>query len=434
MSYVKNWFKDFWNTFVREFIDIFSDGGVLIIFFVAGFGYPLLYNLVYKNGVLNDTPIAIVDNADCALSHRFIRELDATREVSVQANCINMEEAKKLMQERKVKGIVYIPSDFDDNAARLETARLSAYTDMGSFIYYKNLLTAANSVMLAEMNRIGVERYCAQGLTIQQARQLVQPVKYESNNPYNQTNSYSIFLISAILLVIVQQTMFYGMSLLTGTRREQFKGVGLLNKDMSGYGVGRVVLGRAAAYWFVYLGIAMYIAFIVPAIFGIPQRGSFWDILVLLAFYLTATVTFCLTWSSLITKRETVFVLLLFISPIALFLTGFSWPTSAFPKFWKLFSYAFPSTFGVQAYINLNTAGGNLSTVTFQIVALTIQSICYYFLACIAMYIENIYMLKKASFLRKREALARKIGFSIEQNRRIIGGEDAAKEYIDQLK
>ena len=66
--------------------------------------------------------------------------------------------------------------------------------------------------------------------------------------------------------------------------------------------------------------------------------------------------------------------------------------------------------------------------------ALTIQSICYYFLACIAMYIENIYMLKKASFLRKREALARKIGFSIEQNRRIIGGEDAAKEYIDQLK
>ncbi|MCR5003974.1 MAG: ABC transporter permease [Bacteroidales bacterium] len=434
MSYAKNWLKDFWNTFIHELKDIFSDAGVLIIFFVAGFGYPLIYNLVYKNGVLNDTPVAIVDNSDCGMSHQFIRELDATREVAVAANCINMEEAKKLMQERKVKGIVYIPSDFEEKAARLETAKLSVYTDMGSFIYYKNLLTAANAVMLTNMTKMQVARYCAKGMTLQEAKQLAQPITFESINPYNETSSYSIFLISAILLVIIQQSMFYGMSLLTGTRREQFKGVGMLSKDMSGYGVGRVVLGRGAAYWLVYLGISIYIAFIVPAIFGLPQRGNFWDIFILLLFFLTASVTFCLAWSSLITKRETVFVLLLFISPIALFLTGFSWPTSAFPTVWKIVSYAFPSTFGAQAFINLNTAGGDLETVHFQMFMLTMQSICYYFLACLAMYVETIYMQKKASFLRKRERLARKVGFSIEENRRIIGGDEAATDYKKQVE
>jgi hypothetical protein len=35
---------------------IFSDWGVMIIFFLAGLLYPLLYNLMYLNGVMSDTP------------------------------------------------------------------------------------------------------------------------------------------------------------------------------------------------------------------------------------------------------------------------------------------------------------------------------------------------------------------------------------------
>ncbi|MCQ2146116.1 MAG: ABC transporter permease [Bacteroidales bacterium] len=433
LEFAKRWIKDFWGIFTHELKQIFSDGGVLIIFFVAGFGYPILYNLLYRNGVLSDTPIAIVDESNCSLSRRYIREMDATREIKIAAQCATMEEAKELFKNREVNGIVYFPSDFGDKVERLETSTISIYGDMSSFLYYKNLMMGANFVMLNEIGKIQIERYAAMGYTDQESSQLVQAIPYEENNPYNRTFSYSIFLLSAIVLLIVQQTMFYGMSLLAGTMREEHRNYATLPNHLEGIGVGRVVLGRGAAYWLVYWGIAIYNAFIVPAMFGIPQRGQFWDIMVLIFFFLTACVFFCEAWSSLITKRETVFVLLLFISPIALFLTGFSWPTSAFPRFWKWFSYLFPSTFGCRAFINLNTAGGDLSIARYSIMCLTVQSIVYYFLSCVSIYVENWIIKNRHKIIVKRDSLAKRLGHDLEHTSYIIGGEKSAEEYRQRI-
>lgn len=407
-KYISQWLKDFWGIFTHELKQIFSDGGVMIIFFVAGFGYPLLYNIVYRNGVLNDIPVAVVDNADCSASRNFIRKLDATREIDIAYHCVDMEDAKELMQKREVNGIVMFPADFGDKLARSETAKLSIYADMSSFLYYKNLLLGTEFVMLDDMQHIEVERYEDSGLTAQEASQLVKAIPYEENNPYNRTFSYSIFLLSAVLLLIVQQTMFYGMCLLSGTAREEHRSMASFPAHLQGHGMGRVVLGKGGAYWLVYWGIAVYIACIVPAIFGLPQRGSFTEILVLLFFFLTDCVFFCQAWSSLITRRETVFVLLLFISPILLFLTGFSWPTSAFPQFWKWFSYLFPSTFACQGFINLNTAGGDLTTIRPIIMCLTLQGVIYYFLANVAVFVENWYVNHQEQIREKREALEAK--------------------------
>lgn len=70
-SYIKQWLEDFWGIFTHELKLIFSDSGVMVIFFLAGLAYPILYNFMYLNGVLSETPIAVVDNADCSASRRL---------------------------------------------------------------------------------------------------------------------------------------------------------------------------------------------------------------------------------------------------------------------------------------------------------------------------------------------------------------------------
>ncbi len=422
-SYAKTWIKDFWGIFCHEFRQIFSDSGVLLIFLVAGLAYPLLYNVVYLNGILSDTPIAVVDNADCPESHRFIREIDATREVEVTAKCVNMAEAEKMMQERKVNGILMFPSDFGEKLARNETSTVSLYADMSSFLYYKNALMATNFVMLHEVGQIQMERYSMLGMTEQSASQTVKPLGYEDNNPYNRASSYSFFLISAILMIIIQQTLFYGMSLLVGTARERNHSFASLPDRLEGHGVGRVVLGRGGAYWLLYLAVGMYIAFIVPAIFGIPQRGEFHDVLALLVFFITDCVFFSMTWSTLITRRESVFVLFLAMSPVALFLTGCSWPTVAFPGFWKVFSYIFPSTFGAQGFINMSTAGGDMGAADVQMKAMIVQTIVYFFLACAAIYAENWFLRHKEILIEKRNRLEKRVGIDRAEDAKIIAGE-----------
>ena len=64
--FINTWLRDWWDIFCHELKQIFSDGGVMLIFIIAGLAYPLLYNVVYLNGLLEDTPVAVVDDADCS--------------------------------------------------------------------------------------------------------------------------------------------------------------------------------------------------------------------------------------------------------------------------------------------------------------------------------------------------------------------------------
>ena len=389
-KFLQIWFSDFCNIFYHELHAIIHDSGVMIILIVAGFCYPLLYNYIYSNGVLNETPVAVVDEADCSDTRRFIREVDATRELEIAFRCCNMAEAEALMKQRKVEGIIYFPADFGEKIAAMEQATVSIYANMSSFLYYKNLLIGTEFVMLHEINQIQFERYAAAGLSEVQAEAMVQAVPYEENLPYNRTFSYNIFLISGIIFLIIQQVMFISMSVRFGTEKEENKnGIGTLPENIHGLGISRVVFSRGAAYFFIFMIIGVYVTFIVPAVCGFPQRGQFGQIMNLLVLYVLDCVVFSQTWSSLISRRENVFVMFLFMSPVCLFLTGLSWPTTSFPTFWKGLSYLFPSTFGCQAFTNLNTAGAGIESCQLQIQALFVQTCIYYFVACLLLYLQN---------------------------------------------
>ncbi len=386
MSYISKWFHDMWNIFTQELRLIGRDNGVMLIFCFAGLVYPLLYNWIYHDGVVDEMPVAVVDNSRGSYSRRYVQKFDATRECAVAYDCVSMAEAEELMKEQKVHGILYIPSDFDSRLALGEQAFLSTYADMSTFLYYKNMTLASNLVMLDEVHQIQAEHYAAKGFTGQDAVQLIEPVQYDDARLYNPNISFTMFFIYMALMMILQQVMFYGSSTLAGTLREE--GRSFANLVEGGHGMGRIVLGRGAAYFLVFLFLGAYGAVLVPHLFHLPIHAAWWDMMLFLAFFVADIIVFSFTWSSGIYKRETVLVLLLFVTPIAVFLTGFTWPTENFPVFWRMVSYVFPTTFGCRAYMTL-TQTGSLSAIAPQLQAMTIQTVVYYVLASAAVFVEN---------------------------------------------
>ena len=113
ISYIGRWVRDAWGIFVNELKLIVHDNGVMLIFCFAGLVYPLLYNWIYGYGVVDDMPVAVVDLSGGSYSRRYIREVDATREVEIAYNCTSREEARQLIAEQKIHGVILIPSDFD---------------------------------------------------------------------------------------------------------------------------------------------------------------------------------------------------------------------------------------------------------------------------------------------------------------------------------
>ena len=260
ISYLGTWVHDWYRIFVNELKLIFTDAGVLIIFFVGGLLYPVLYNLIYMNGTVDEMPVAVVDHSGGSYSRRYLQKVDATRECEILTYCASLEEAKGLMQKGIVHGVILVPADFDSRLTRGEQGVISTYADMSSFLYYKCLTMGTSLTMLDEMHQIQTERYSAAGFDGKTASQLVQPVLSEENMPYNRAFSYTIFFISAALLLVIQQTMFYGSSLLAGTLREQNRSFASMPRELRGLGIGRVILGRGAAYMAVYLCTGTIIA------------------------------------------------------------------------------------------------------------------------------------------------------------------------------
>ena len=375
MNYVSNWFRDIWNIFVNELRLIGRDNGVMLIFCFAGLVYPVLYNFIYHDGVVDDMPVAVVDNSRGSYSRRYVQKFDATRECAIAYDCVSMAEAEELMKRQKVHGILYIPSDFDTRLVQGEQATLSTYADMSTFLYYKNMTIASNLVMLDEIHRIQAEA------------QLLEPVGYDDARLYNPNISFTMFFIYMALMMILQQVMFYGSSTLAGTLREEGRSFARLENG-NGRGMGRIVLGRGGAYFLIFLFLGVYGAMLVPDLFHMPMHADWWDMVIFLSFFVADIIFFSFTWSSAITKRETVLVLLLFVSPIAVFLTGFTWPTENFPVFWRIISYIFPTTFGCRGYMTLSQTG-SLASIAPELRAMTIQTVVYYFLASMAVFVEN---------------------------------------------
>ena len=389
-TYLGQWFRDAWGIFVNELRMIVRDNGVMLIFCFAGLVYPLLYNWIYGYGVVDEMPVAVVDLSGGSYSRRYVRELDATRECAVAFDCGSLEEAKRLLEEQKVHGIVCIPADFDGKLNRMEQAVISTYSDMSTFLYYKNMTLATNQVMLDEVHRIQTERYAAAGYVGEDAVQLIEPVQYDSFLQFNPTISFTMFFVYMAMMMILQQVMFYGSSTLAGTLREEGRSFASLTENLSGHGMGRIVLGRGFAYYLIFIFLGVFGTLLVPWLFHLPMHCRWWEVLVLLLFYVADIIFFSFTWSSAIAKRETVLVQLLFVTPIAVFLTGFTWPTSNFPVFWRVLSYVFPSTFGCRGFMTLCNSG-TLEAIAPEIHALTIQTVSYFVLASVAARVENRY-------------------------------------------
>lgn len=372
---------DLFYVWKQEFRTTFRDQGVLIFFVLVPIVYPLIYAFIYTNETIREVPAVVVDNSRSSLSRKYLRMVDASPEVDIVTYCADMEEAKLMLKGRKAYGIIYIPEHFSDDIARGKQTQVSLYCDMSGLLYYKSLLNTNTNVSL-EMNAdIKMER--AGNTTNRQDEITVSPIEYEDVTLFNPTNGFAAFLIPAVLILIIQQTLLLGIGLSAGTAREnnRFKDLVPINRHYNG--TLRIVMGKGLSYFMVYALVAVYILCVVPRLFSLNQIAIPGVLTLFTLPYLTACIFFAMTASIAIRNRETCMLLFVFTSVPLLFLSGISWPGAAMPAFWKYFSYIFPSTFGINGYVRINSMGATLQEVTFEYRALWIQAGVYFMTTCL---------------------------------------------------
>lgn len=364
----------------QEFRHVFRDQGVLIFFLLVPLGYPLLYSFIYNNEVVREVPAVVVDDAHSSLSREYLRKVDATPDIHIVSYCSDLEEAKQQLKEHRAYGIIYLPSQFAADLSQGKQTQVTLFCDMSGLLYYKAMLTANTAVSLDMNKDIKIAR--SGNTTDRQDELTAYPIEYQEVSIFNPTAGFAAFLIPAVLILIIQQTLLLGIGLSVGTARETNGFQPLVSLSQRPGGMLSVVLGKGVSYLLIYILVACYVLCIVPHLFSLNQIGHPGTLLLFVLPYLTACIFFAMTASIAIRNRETCMLIFVFTSVPLLFISGISWPGAAIPSFWKYVSYLFPSTFGINGFVKINNMGNTLHEVAFEYKALWIQTAVYFITAC----------------------------------------------------
>lgn len=359
----------------REWRAISSNAAILLVLIGGIFAYGLMYNLMYAPNLVRKTPVAVVDNSHSALSREYIRLLDATPQASVYALTPNYQEAKEWLKQGTVDGILYLPADFEARVGRGEESVFTVYGATNAFLNFKNIQEASSRVMLAvnDAHRAeGAVFLPPQGLVAVAASA---PVQVSGTALYNYTEGYGSYLIPAVMIIIIFQTMLMVIGMVTGEEAKKKPNSSTWKRALNN------VAGRTFVYVMLYTIFALFLLGLLPHFFSIPNIGSGPYILMMMIPFLLATSFFGLAASRYFTDSEAPLLMIAFFSVGYIFLSGVSYPLELMPWYWKAAHYAVPAAPAVLAYVKLNSMGASLADIRPELITLWLQAMVYFLLS-----------------------------------------------------
>lgn len=374
--------------FKNELKAIFSDSGAVLILVGALLIYPLLYSFGYFNEVLTDLPVGVVDLDQTANSRKYTNMLDASRDVEVSYNPQSLEEAEELFMANKIVGVLLIPKGFQKNVLSTKKANVAVYADGSYLLKYKTFYTAAQTVNAYFGAGVGVEHYLAEGKSLRQAKVSVSPLSIQTHMLYIPAGSYGSFIMPGLIIIIIQQTLLIGIGIMGGTFSESKAAPFKLPEHKRRREIIPLILGRVGAYLLISAFNICLALIIIHDWFNYPNKGNMFDVLMLLLPFLLAVIFFGIGLSTFFKHRESAIVFMMFLSPIALFLSGISWPVSAMPDWLVGLSKILPGTTTVPAYLRLRTMGVGITEVKSEVLKLYVQAGSYALLTIVYFYIR----------------------------------------------
>ncbi len=368
----------------NEYGIIFRDKGVLLLFFGALLIYPFFYSLPYVKENIREIPVAVIDRDNTQMSRQLARMMDASEQMHVYKKYGDMDSVKKDFFEGTVYGVILIPKDFSRKIYRGELANIIVYCDASYFMIYRQVLTGAKTVAMTMSAGVHVKKLMSGGMTQNAAMAFNDPVPLISFPLFNPGGGYASFVVPGVLILILQQTLLIGIGLLLGTARE--KGELVSGKSACGRSSTPVlIVGKAAAYFSIYIIHVIYFYVIVYRVFDFPRRSSVPELLFFAVPFLLSCIFLGITICVFFKHRETSIMILLCMSIPALFLSGFSWPVEAMPEWLHYLSFLLPSTAGIDGFLKLNQMGAGVKHVSHNLAVLWVLSVLYFITAWISM-------------------------------------------------
>ncbi|MFD1215940.1 ABC transporter permease [Microbulbifer celer] len=344
----------------------------LLILGGAALFYSAIYPGPYSPQAYRDMPIYALDLDNTALSRQLLAHIDAAELLQIVDGSADPMAARRALEGSEVLGIVEIPAGLQHDVTRGESPVIGLLANAGYLLAYSQLADAATKAVLDAGGELGAVAFAESSGKSGLAAATQEPFQLEVIELFNPAGGYASFVVPAVAMVILQQTMLIGLGLLCDARRAL--------KEGAPKGVARRIVwtaGRNIPWVGIYLLQFMIIRWIIFPVYHLPAVGQAAYLIPFLSLFLLSVSLLGLLIAEFFKSAEDVIPFLLFTSLPIVFLSGFSWPLESVPEPLRSLSYLIPSSAGVQGFVRLNQLGTGFSSVITPIVTLLAQCLLY---------------------------------------------------------
>lgn len=357
-SFVRLWWA--------SLLTLLRDKGAVLLLFGAPMLYGFFYPWFYQQQVVQRVPVAVVVQDNSGLARQVLRFAQASPRIDPQLVTGDEAEARDAVLRGTVMGYALIGHDFKRDVLRSDKVVVPVYANGAYPLVSKQVQYGFAEAVGTVSAGVEMKRLQASGQSALQSAASRSPVNVHNVALFNPTEGYGSFVVAAVAILILQQTLLMGGALLVGTWREQGVAQASVTQWLARLLALCVPGWLAGLFYFGWIFIWQ----------DYPHGGNPWGALLLLGCFVPAVAGCASLLGWWLANRERALQVVLFTSIPLAFMGGFTWPVEALPDALQWLRWLSPSTAGIQASLRLNQMGAPLAAAAQPMLWLALMALC----------------------------------------------------------
>lgn len=344
-----------WAVLCREVTRIRQNPAYRFLLFFGPLTGILLMYFIFRNSTVKDIPIGLVDQDHSSLSVKIANAIESSPDVEVVFQSQDIFEARDLFEQGKIKAIVVIPKETEEQVFNGTETALPVYIN-GSNVLLAGLVQRSVLTTLRTVSgAVQVKRLMMEGKNQNDAITRVMPVNIQKHLLFNPYTNYTYFLSSAMLYMML--FLFVLLSSVYTLGIELKKGTGPELLEISGNSVRFAIAGKLAPYTLIFTVFAVFINLLLYNFEGMPLNGSFATIVIGQFIAVIAYQLLGLVFIGVTINQRLALSLASAYSMMAITFSGLTFPLQAMPLVARIFAALFPFTWWEKLLISQSLRG-----------------------------------------------------------------------------
>jgi ABC-2 type transport system permease protein len=290
----------------------------------------LLFALIFRSALLRNIPVAVYDEDKSSLSLLITRYVESAPSMEVVKYVNSLDELKQEFLKGNIKGAFYLPKNMERDIKKGKQSNPVIFINSMNLIISNNILNDGEKIIKTVSGGALLKKIRSSGSIENQAMNIVNPVKIDTQILYNSNYSYEQYLFPGLAVFTLMMIIMLTSVLLISSEFVHDTFPELLRTAQNK--ISAIIIGKSLPHILIHsVNIIILVGVIFP-LFGISINGQVILVLSYLIFFVIVTFFFGIAISSLFHDQMFATEIVLFYNTPAFIFSGLTFPIWAMPK------------------------------------------------------------------------------------------------------